>query len=35
MVNVGDRVTVGIAPLRDGTDGGYVLSVTTGNGDKF
>jgi hypothetical protein len=35
MVNVGDRVTLGIAPLRDSTDGGYVLSVTTANGDKF
>jgi len=35
MVDVGDRVTLGIAPLRDGSDGGYVLSVTSANGDKF
>jgi hypothetical protein len=35
MVGVGDRVTLGIAPLRDGSDGGYVLTVTTARGDKF
>ncbi|HEY7670711.1 MAG TPA: DUF6152 family protein [Gammaproteobacteria bacterium] len=35
MVKVGDRVTIGIAPLRDGSDGGYVTSVTTASGQKF
>ena len=27
MVKVGDTVTVNAAPLRDGTEGGYVVSV--------
>jgi hypothetical protein len=35
MVKVGDRVTIGIAPMRDGTDGGYVTSVTTASGERF
>lgn len=35
MVKVGDRVTIGIAPMRDGSDGGYVTSVTTTSGEKF
>jgi hypothetical protein len=35
MVSVGDQVTLGIAPLRDGSDGGYVIAVTTQKGDKF
>jgi DNA/RNA endonuclease YhcR with UshA esterase domain len=35
MVKVGERVTIGIAPMRDGTDGGYVTSVTTESGQKF
>ena len=35
MVKIGDRVTLGIAPLRDGSDGGYVNSVTTESGQRF
>ena len=35
MVKLGDRVTLGIAPLRDGGEGGYVTSVTTESGAKF
>ena len=34
MINVGDTITVNIAPLRDGSDGGYVVSATTPKG-KF
>lgn len=34
-VKVGDRITIGIAPMRDGSDGGYVLSVKTADGKEF
>jgi hypothetical protein len=35
MVNVGDVVTVRVAPLKTGEDGGYVLGATAGNGEYF
>jgi Family of unknown function (DUF6152) len=35
MVNAGDVVTVNCAPLRDGTEGGYAVSVTLENGEFF
>jgi hypothetical protein len=35
MVNVGDAVTVNVAPLRSGDEGGYVLGATAANGDYF
>lgn len=35
MVKVGDTVTVNAAPLRDGTEGGYVVSVQLANGEFF
>ena len=35
MVNVGDEVTVNVAPLRNGDEGGYVLGATAANGDYF
>ena len=35
MVNEGDTITLTIAPLKDGSDGGYVLGVTTSSGDSF
>jgi hypothetical protein len=35
MVNVGDTVTVNAAPLRDGTEGGYVVSVELADGQFF
>jgi len=35
MVKVGDVVTVNAAPLRDGSDGGYVVSVSLENGEFF
>lgn len=35
MVNVGDRVSLNAAPMRDGSDGGYVLGVITADGTRF
>ena len=35
MINVGDKITVTIAPLRDGGDGGYVTGAVTAKGEKF
>ena len=35
MVNVGDVVTVNVAPLRNGDEGGYVLGATAANGEYF
>jgi hypothetical protein len=32
MMTVGDRVTIRIAPLRDGSDGGYVVAFITADG---
>lgn len=35
MVKVGDHITITIAPMRSGEDGGYVQSVTTEDGKSF
>jgi hypothetical protein len=35
MVKVGDTITVNAAPLRDGTDGGYVISAELADGKFF
>ena len=35
MVKVGDSITVNIAPMKDGTDGGFVVSATTADGRFF
>ena len=35
MVEVGDTITLTAAPTRDGSDGGYALRVTTGDGVTF
>ncbi len=35
MIKVGDKITVIIAPLRDGGDGGYVTGAVTAKGEKF
>ena len=35
MIQVGDTITVTIAPLRDGSDGGYVTGVRTSSGARF
>ena len=35
MIKVGDTITVYIAPLKDGSDGGYVTAALTANGTRF
>ena len=35
MIKVGDKITVMIAPLRDGSDGGYVTAALTADGRRF
>ena len=35
LIAVGDKVTVNIAPLRDGSDGGYVTGALTASGTRF
>lgn len=35
MIKVGDTITVFIAPLRDGSDGGYVTAAITASGVRF
>jgi hypothetical protein len=35
MVNAGDAITVNVAPLRNGDEGGYVLGATAANGEYF
>jgi len=35
MVKVGDTITVTAAPLRDGTEGGYVIGAQVGGGEYF
>lgn len=35
MFEVGDDITIRIAPMRDGTDGGYVTGVRTPNGEEI
>lgn len=32
MFHVGDRITINIAPMRDGKDGGYVTGLVTEDG---
>jgi hypothetical protein len=34
-VKVGDKVTITIAPRKDGEDGGYVTKVKTASGTEF
>ena len=34
MFGVGDTVTIRIAPMRDGSDGGYVTAVRTASGNE-
>ena len=33
-VQAGDPITVTIAPMRDGSDGGYIVSFITKDGDR-
>ena len=35
MMNVGDTITVRIAPMRDGSDGGYVTALITADGQSI
>lgn len=35
MIQVGDTITVYVAPLKDGSDGGYVTAAATDKGAKF
>jgi hypothetical protein len=35
MVKVGDTIRLTAAPMRDGSDGGYVLGVRTADGTEF
>jgi hypothetical protein len=35
MFTVDDTVTIRIAPMRDGSDGGYVVGVRTPDGDEI
>ena len=35
MMNVGDKITVRIAPMRDGNDGGYVTALITADGQAI
>lgn len=34
MFGVGDTITIRIAPMRDGSDGGYVTAVRTASGEE-
>jgi hypothetical protein len=35
MIQVGDKITVYAAPLRDGSEGGYVVAAVTSKGVRF
>jgi hypothetical protein len=35
MIKVGDKITVFVAPLRDGSEGGYVTAASTAAGKRF
>ena len=35
LIKVGDKITVNVAPLRDGSEGGYVISAITASGTRF
>jgi len=35
MIKVGDTITVYVAPLRDGGEGGYVTAALTASGTRF
>jgi hypothetical protein len=35
MIKVGDKITVNVAPLRDGSEGGYVIAAVLADGRKF
>jgi hypothetical protein len=35
MVKAGDTITVDVAPLRDGREGGYMIAAVTASGTRF
>ena len=35
MIKLGDKITVYVAPLRDGSEGGYVTAASTADGKRF
>ena len=35
LIKVGDKITVNVAPLRNGTEGGYMVAATMANGARF
>jgi len=35
LIKVGDKITVTVAPLRDGTEGGYMVAAVTADGTRF
>ena len=35
LIMVGDKITVNVAPLRNGTEGGYMVAAVTANGTRF
>ena len=35
MIKLGDTITVYVAPLKDGSEGGYVTAVRTASGARF
>jgi len=35
LIKVGDKITVNVAPLRDATEGGYMVAAVTASGTRF
>ena len=35
MMEVGDTITIRIAPMRDGSDGGYITALITADGERI
>ena len=35
LIKVGDKITVNVAPLRNGTEGGYMVAAVTADGTRF
>jgi hypothetical protein len=35
LIKVGDKITVTVAPLRNGTEGGYMVAAVTADGRRF
>jgi hypothetical protein len=35
MIKVGDKITVNVAPYRNGTEGGYMVAAVMSDGKRF